>query len=108
TQGTRADVYAAAMSFPPARARALLDLLADVQEGIRDLSRVALEAPSGPTDTDLPRLSGGAAMTPDQAAAAVDRVEWARTLAEANVNPQLLMASLLLDLHDNFRGVRPE
>ena len=102
-RGTKADAYAAAMSYPPARARALLDLLTDVQEGIRDLSRAALGVDGDPGEGALGRMAIEARVAPDRAAAAVDRVEWARTLAEANVNPQLLMASLLLDLRASFQ-----
>ena len=103
TTGTRAEIYAAAMSYPPARARALLDLLADLQEGIRDLSKRSFEPRGDRSASELPPIPGRLGLAPDQAAAAVDRVEWARTLAEANVNPQLLMASLLLDLQDTLR-----
>lgn len=107
-KGTRADIYAVAMSYPPARARALLDLLADLQEGIRDLSKETLGASGGPAHPGRRRPPALMEVAPHQAAAAVDRVEWARTLAEANVNPQLLMASMLLDLQDTFAGTPTE
>ena len=108
--GRRADLYALALSYAPSGARALVDVLADVQGWIRDLSVAALDTSGGNPMGDLAdvralgELVGKVPLAPPQAAAAVDRVEWARTLAEANVNPQLLMSSLLLDLHETFKG----
>ncbi len=110
--GHRAEVYALALSYAPSGARALVDVLADVQGWIRDLSVAALEAESGDLRNDpgdvraLGELMERVPLAPPQAAAAVDRVEWARTLAEANVNPQLLLSSLLLDLRETFKGGR--
>ncbi len=55
----------------------------------------------------IPLLQKAAAsrnVTPDRVARAVDRVEEARMLALGNVNPQLLVSTLLLDLEEALVG----
>jgi hypothetical protein len=44
-------------------------------------------------------VAGERGIHPSRAARAVEVVETARTLAAGNINPQLLLSSLLLDLH---------
>ncbi len=111
TGGKRADAYAAALDFPPGGARGLLDLLGALQLWIRDLGAAGLERDDQIVNADeLPFLRDTArrlALTPDQVARAVGRVEEARRLAQGNVNPQLFMAALLLDLEKIFEPAPP-
>ncbi|MGI9628533.1 MAG: ATP-binding protein [Longimicrobiales bacterium] len=106
--GSKEEIYSTSASYGPAGARGLLGLLADLQEWIRDLSAEALDAEDHVGDRDsgpfLQATAGRLAITPNVAARAVERVEEARILAEANVNPQLLISSLLLDLEAAFLG----
>lgn len=104
--GSHAGMYAAALGYGPAGARGLLDQFAGLQNWIRDLSAVALGRHDQVINQgELPYLKQAAArleVTPHIAALAIDQVEEARILAEANVNPQLLVSSLLLDLNRTF------
>lgn len=106
--GPRDALFAAGLSQAPAGARGLLDLLEDLQQWIRDLTAVSVDGTEHVLEEgDLPFLEKAARarnLTPPMAARAIDRVERARILADANVNPQLLIASMLLDLHETFQG----
>ena len=105
--GSHGNRYAAALNFGPAGARGLLDLLSDLQGWIRDLAAASLGRTHRIVNqSELPFLEQEAArlnLTPPLAAAAIERVEEARILAEANVNPQLLISTLLLDLDKTLR-----
>ncbi|MYD15339.1 MAG: hypothetical protein F4X00_17240 [Gemmatimonadetes bacterium] len=105
--GRRADSYRAALEFRPAGARGLLDLLASLQLWIRDLGAAALGRDDRVVNRgELPFLRETARrlnIVPHRVAHAVTQVEEARMLAQANVNPQLFMASLLLALEDTLK-----
>ena len=109
TGGRRAECYAAALSFGPAGARGLLDLMAGLQLWIRDLGAASLGRDEQVVNSDeLPFLratAGRLALTPDRVARAVDQVEEARMLALGNVNPQLFISSLLLELEETLNKV---
>ncbi len=94
--------FATALSFPPARARALLPLLDALVQWLRDLA-VVLSGASVPLPEDtraaLDKLVGtGPRPSPAAVAASVDLVQQAGFLAAGNVNPQLVMYGLLRDL----------
>ncbi len=107
TGGRRADSYRAALDFKPAGARGLLDLLASLQLWIRDLGAAALGREDRVVNRgELPFLRETARrlkIVPHQVAHAVSQVEEARMLAQGNVNPQLFMATLLLDLEETLK-----
>ena len=104
--GRRARCYQAALEFGPAGARGLLDLLAALQLWIRDLGAVALGRDDCVVNAgELPFLRDAARqlnVVPHRLAHAVALVEEARILAQANVNPQLFIATLLLALEENL------
>ena len=106
--GRRADSYRAALDFRPAGARGLLDLLASLQLWIRDLGAAGLDRDDRVVNRgELPFLRETARrlkIVPDRVARAVSQVEEARILAQGNVNPQLFMASLLLDLEETLKS----
>ena len=107
-EGPKDAHYAQALSYAPAGARGLLDLLSDLQYWIRDLGAAALGSRDHVMGREelaaLQEAGARLGITPPVAARAVDRVERTRILAEANVNPQLLISTLLLDLHDTFHA----
>ena len=109
--GRRADSYAAALDFKPAGARGFLDLLASLQLWIRDLGAVALDRDDQVVNRgELPFLREAAQrlnIVPFRVARAVSQVEEARMLAQGNVNPQLFMATLLLDLEETLKPPAP-
>lgn len=104
--GRRGDAYGAALAFGPGGARGLLGLLAALQLWLRDLGAASLGRDDRVVNAgELPFLretAGRLQLTPDRVAAAVDRVEEARMLALGNVNPQLLIAGLLLELESTL------
>ena len=109
--GRRADSYRVALDFKPAGARGLLDLLASLQLWIRDLGAVALDRDDQVVNRgELPFLREAAQrlnIVPFRVARAVSQVEEARMLAQGNVNPQLFMATLLLDLEETLKPPAP-
>jgi len=101
--GPRASAaHALALGYPPAGARALVELFGFVEEWLRDLAAAA----SGARDrvihrdalAELDRITAKAELTPYQIAVAFSHVERARELAVANVNPQLVVGGLVGDL----------
>lgn len=99
-----------AMSFPPANARALGDLLGFVDEALRDLAAIAADAAAHASNPDaaaqLERTVRELAVDPTDAARCLAVVERARELTRNNVNPQLLIAGLVEDLRRLL--LRPE
>jgi DNA polymerase-3 subunit delta' len=97
-----------AVSFPPAQARALLDLFSFVEEWLRDLAAVASGADDRVFNHDAAqRLHRHLADTNVEAAVIPDAfacVERARELARGNVNPQLIVSGLVRDLRRALRG----
>jgi len=104
--GKRAQSYQAALEFGPGGARGLTGLLGDLQLWIRDLAAAGLGQDDRVVNADeMPFLQETArrlGLTPDRAARAVGQAEEARMLALGNVNPQLLVSTLLLDLEDTL------
>jgi DNA polymerase-3 subunit delta' len=100
--------YGLALAFPPAGARALVDLFEFVEEWLRDLAAVASGAPSAVLNHDalseLERRVREAKIAPFAAARAFGSVERARELAWANVNPQLVVGGLIHDLRAALRA----
>ncbi len=98
--------YEVAIDFPPAGARALLDLFGFVEDWLRDLGAVATGAGARAFNHDArARLERHLADRPVPAAAiatAFGHVERARELARGNVNPQLVVAGLVRDLRRTF------
>ncbi len=109
--GRRADSYRAALDFRPAGARGLLDLLASLQLWIRDLGAAALDRDDRVVNRGelsfLRETARRLKIVPDRVARAVGQVEEARILAQGNVNPQLFMATLLLDLEETLKPPAP-
>lgn len=98
--GTSAsDGHALALGFPPAGARALVELFAFVEEWLRDLAAVTAGARDAVIHHDalreLDRLAAKGQLTPYRIATAFVHVERARELAVANVNPQLVIGDLV-------------
>ncbi len=100
------DRYARALGYPPAGGRGLLEVLGFVEGWLRDLSAAAVGAEEEILNQDarswLRKTSEG--IHPVGPARALTRVEEARRQAAGNVNPQLLLAGLLLDLNRSLRG----
>jgi DNA polymerase-3 subunit delta' len=94
--------YQVAVGFPPAGARALLELFSFVEEWLRDLAALATGADDRVFNEDaIPRLrrelesSGISAVSVAEGFGAVER---ARELARGNVNPQLVVSGLVRQL----------
>ncbi len=105
-QPARAPGYAAALSFPPAGARSLLDLFAFVEECLRDVAAVACGAEGHVVSQDaIPRIRGlveRGGLEGADIAAALRIVEEAREMARGNVNPQLIVSDLVGRLHETL------
>ena len=98
-----------AMSFPPAGARALTELLDFVDEALRDLAATLAGAADRTVNPDAAAQLGPAlrelALDPTDAARCLAVVDRYRELARGNVNPQLLIAGLIEELRRTL--VRP-
>jgi len=109
--GGRGAGFELALSFPPAGARTLGDLLAFVDEWLRDLAAVAAGAPDAVIHRDhldrLRTLASAPGYAAGAAPGAIAVVERARILARANVNPQLLVAGLVRDLRPSVHAGFP-
>ncbi len=106
--GPRASAgHALALEFPPAGGRALVELFGFVEEWLRDLAAVTTGARGAVLNrdrsSDLDRLVANGGLTADRIARAFARVERARELALANVNPQLVVGGLVGDLRRALR-----
>ena len=104
----RAGYYGTVLGLRPGGARGLLGLLAALQLWLRDLAAASLGRDERVANMDeLAFLKGAAARlsaTPNRLGAAIDRVDEASEMAYGNVNPQLLMAGLLLELEAVLHG----
>jgi DNA polymerase-3 subunit delta' len=98
----RSDGFRLAMSFPPASARALVELFDFVEEALRDLAAIASGLPQRAVNPDaaglIEKALARAAVDPTDAARTLAVVDRARELARGNVNPQLLVAGLIEEL----------
>lgn len=96
------EAHAVALRFPPAGARTLAELFTFVEEWLRDLAAVASGMRHAAWHQDtlsaLDRLVAQRSLTSYQIADAFSRVERARELAIANVNPQLVVGTLIREL----------
>lgn len=96
------DRFARALSFRPVGARGLQELLVALEMWLRDLAAVAGGAPDHALNKDavewLSRKVRETELHPVHVARALESVEEARAQAAGNVNPQLLIAGLLLRL----------
>lgn len=105
-QPAHAPAYAAALTFPPAGARSLLDLFAFVEACLRDVAAVTCSADHRVVSQDaIPRmrkLVERAGLEGADIAAALRIVEEAREMARGNVNPQLIVSDLLGRLHETL------
>lgn len=102
TEKSAAGAYRSALGFPPAGARSLLALFAFVEEWVRDLAAVAAGADDLVFNHDaasrLREHVEQARLQTIDVAVAFSKIEWARELARANVNPQLVVNGLVHDL----------
>lgn len=97
-----------ASGFPPAGARKLVDLFAFVEEWLRDLAATAAGADHLVFNRDaLARLRKhvtAAGIGPVGVTDAFPAVERARQLARANVNPQLVVGTLIREMRTAMLG----
>lgn len=100
--------FAQALSYPPAGARGLQELLSFLETWLRDLAATATDAKASPLNEDarawLIKTVEERDIDPLRAARSLGHVEQARRAAAANVNPQLLVNRLLADLHHELSG----
>ncbi len=96
------DRFARALDYRPSGARGLRELLGALELWLRDLS-AATTAPDRILNHDaadwLVRTAGERGLHPTRLAQGLDLVQEARAQAAGNVNPQLLLAGLLMELH---------
>ena len=94
--------YSAAICFPPAGARKLIDLFSFVEEWLRDLAAVAAGADHVVFNRDalskLQQHVASGAIAPVDVTAGFSAVERAREFARGNVNPQLVVSGLVREL----------
>lgn len=104
--------FSAALSYPPAGARAIVDLFAFVEETLRDVAAVAAGAEDRVLGRDvLPRLRSiveGSDLEAGALPAAFPIIEESREMARGNVNPQLIVSDLLRRLHRTLSPPRVE
>lgn len=95
----RGQGYLTALTFPPAGARALVELFGHVEEWIRDVAALSAGARDRILNTDaIGRLEMLMRQSPVEAArvaAALPTLEEARERARGNVNPQLVVSGLV-------------
>lgn len=108
TSRERAAAHEVAGKFPPAGGRKLLDLFSFVEEWLRDLAATAAGADHLVFNRDaLPRLKKhvtAAHISPVGVTEAFPAVEQARHLARGNVNPQLIVSSLIREMRTAMLG----
>ena len=99
--------HVVAIRFRPVGARTLLPLFGFVEECLRDLAAVASGAGGRLLNPDAEKfftdLTDGDGLSPVDITDAFRHVEWARELARANVNPQLVVSGLVRDLAGTLR-----
>ena len=98
-----ADRFTRALSYPPAGARGLQELLSSLESWLRDLAVVASSEGAAILNPDagawLKKTVTEAPIEPVKVTECMECVEEARSLAAGNVNPQLILGNLLTDLH---------
>ena len=94
--------YRLGLSTRPAAARGKVGLLGDLQVWVRDLVAVGTDELHHVVNQKqvpaLQKLLGGRTISPEQASEAMAHIEDAKIAALGNVNPQLLIPSLLIQL----------
>lgn len=94
--------HALALGYPPAGARALLDLLQFLEEWVRDLGAVLSLAEERVFHHDavegLRELGRRSGVVAARVPGALPAIERARVLSRGNVNPQLVVAGLVREL----------
>jgi DNA polymerase III subunit delta' len=99
-----AEAYLEALGFKPSGARGLMELLAFVELWLRDLGAAAsgVEGVIRNRDAEswLVRKAKERGVHPAGPSRALAAVERAREEASGNVNPQLLLAGLILEMRD--------
>lgn len=104
--GTR-GAFESGLRYPPAGARSQLELFEFLIAWLRDIAACAAGAHDAVLNLDsadeLKRLAARARVTPGTMAVAIAEIERTRALATGNVNPQLLIATLLTDLRGRLR-----
>lgn len=97
-----------ALSFPPAGARGLHELLTSLEGWVRDLAALGVSEEASILNNDgrawLLRMVRTRVTSPARPARALRAIEEARTRAAGNVNPQLLLMELLSELHRELLG----
>ncbi len=105
--GAGGHAYTLAMQYRPTRARALLEMLAAVERWLRDFAAVAAGVPERAVAGDaldaIRELVQREGIRPEALAAAVEAVDEAQLQARGNVNPQLIVAALVLGLRQRLR-----
>jgi DNA polymerase III subunit delta' len=100
--------FSLALGYKPTRARALLEMLAAVEDWLRDLAAVAAGVPekavAGDAVQALTRLVERESVAPEAVARALPAVDEAALHARGNVNPQLIVAGLVAALRIRLRG----
>lgn len=106
--GSSGQAHALALSYPPAGARKLLTLFQFLEEWLRDLGAVAVGAESAVFNVDalgaLRDLAHASGFAPRRIPDSLTALERARELARGNVNPQLVMGSLVRSLRAELRS----
>ncbi len=104
--GHRGKIYKIGLETSPAGARGKISLLSELEAWIRDLlATSAGQSESVINHEQVPALKkmlAGRTISPERAAHAIEYIEEAKILAQGNVNPQLLIPSLLLDLEQTL------
>jgi DNA polymerase III subunit delta' len=99
-----AEVYLEALGFKPSGARGLMELLAFVELWLRDLAAAASGVEgvilNRDAETWLVRKAREREVHPSGPSRALAAVERAREEASGNVNPQLLLAGLILQMRE--------
>ena len=102
----------AALSFKPVGARGLRDLFDFLEESLEELARVASGLPlQGAPEAEFRffrEVVERWKIQPPYLPPALEHVERARTLAEGNVNPQLVVFGLLHELREELVRTTPD
>jgi DNA polymerase-3 subunit delta' len=107
----RDAAYASGLGFPPSRARALAPLFDELTVWLRDLAAVSAGCPDEIVNRDerpyLEQRARELALDPGAVAASVNQVQEARILANSNVNPQVLVFTMLRGIQRQLTGASP-
>jgi DNA polymerase-3 subunit delta' len=106
-----ADGFERSLSYPPAGARGLHELLSALECWLRDLSAVASWERAPVLNEDarswLIEAARREQIDPRRAAECIQFVENARGLASGNVNPQLILSRMLAEIRNGLRDSSP-